>query len=139
MIDLADMTQNKLTTKEVGNLGEQIAAQYLTNHGYQILAKNYQKKYGEIDLIGEKAAQVHFVEVKTVSYETKRALEWAVSHETWQPEEQVHQFKLHQIHKVLEVWLAEHNYQGNWQIDVAAMQLVPREKLAVVKHIENII
>ena len=132
------MTKNKKNTKEIGSLGEKVAVEYLLRNGFSILITNYWKKWGEIDIIAKKINRVHFVEVKSVAYETKGKLEYAVSHETWRPEEQVHQFKIHQIEKALETWISENNYEGEWQIDVLAIRLVPHETFATVKYIENI-
>ena len=133
------MAQNKKNTKQIGDWGEQITVKYLKNKGFSILETNYWRKWGEIDVIAKKEGIVHFVEVKTLSYETKEKLQYAVAHETWRPEEQVHQFKLHQIHKALETWIADKDYEGEWQIDVAAVRIVPNETYATVKFIDNII
>jgi len=146
------MNLAKAKNKQTGNLGETIAAKYLTNKGFTIVERNYWRKWGELDLVarapvslslgsvlGETTGKIHFVEVKSVSYETRVELEEAFSWGTWRPEEQVHQFKLHQIHKALETWIAEHNYEGDWQIDVVAVRLVPNARYASVKHIENVV
>lgn len=132
------MLAGKKNTKTIGSLGERIAAKYLKDNGFTIVEANYWRKWGELDLIARKGSAVHFIEVKAVSYETKEKLHHAVTHETWQPEEQVHSFKIHQIEKALETWIAEHNYEGEWQIDVVAVRIVPRETYATVKYIENI-
>ena len=50
--------------KEVGNLGEDIAAQYLTSLGYEIIERNYTVKGGEIDIIATLGEMLVFVEVK---------------------------------------------------------------------------
>lgn len=135
------------TSKEVGVLGEQVAAEYLVARGYEVLDKNYAKKYGEVDIVARETGNsgprgteiVHFVEVKTVSHETKEELEHAVTHETWRPEELVHAFKLNQIRKVAETWVHEKQWQGNVQIDVAAVRMVPQKTFATVNYIENIL
>jgi len=120
-------------------MGEQIAANYLKRKDFEILNRNYLKKWGEIDIVArETSGVVHFIEVKTVSYETKDALQRAVSCETWRPEEQVHARKLHQIHKAIESWLMEYEYEGDWQLGVIAIRMVSREKYATVKYIDNV-
>ncbi len=129
----------KQKNKQIGDLGESIAAKYLENKGYSILECNYWRKWGELDIVTKKGEIVHFVEVKTVSHETKADLKYSVSCETWRPEEQVHRFKLGQIYKALETWISENNYEGEWQIDVIAVRVVPHETYATVKCIENII
>lgn len=132
------MSASKRKNKEIGDLGEQIACKYLKDRGYRIREQNYWRKWGEIDIVAKKGDVVRFIEVKTVSHETRGELEQAVLRGTWRPEEQVHQFKLHQIHKAVETWLSEHNYEGAWQIDVLAIRIVPRETYAKVNFIENI-
>ena len=52
--------------KEIGNLGEDIALNYLKNLGYELLERNYKSSItrGEIDLIMTKGVVIVFVEVK---------------------------------------------------------------------------
>ena len=138
-VTIVKMSASKRNNIKIGALGENIASKYLEKRGFLILDRNYWKKWGELDIVAQKNSVVHFVEVKTVSYETRQQLEYAVTHETWRPEEQVHAFKLKQIHKALETWLSEHNYEGDWVIDVIAVRVVPRETYATVKFIDNII
>jgi len=125
-------------TKDTGNLGESLAAKYLRSCDYKVLERNYTKPYGEIDIIAKKGEAIHFVEVKTVTHETVRQLQWAVTNDTWRPEEQVHRFKLRQISKAVDTWLSENRYTGNWQIDVLALRIVPRETYCSVNYIQNI-
>lgn len=49
----------------IGEIGENAACDYLKQHKYKILARNYRKPYGEIDIIVQKEETVSFVEVKT--------------------------------------------------------------------------
>lgn len=134
-----EKVSKKRNNKQIGDWGEQIAANWLTKKGFTLVERNYWRKWGEIDIVAKKDGVIHFVEVKTVSYETKAQLQYAVTHETWRPEEQVHQFKLGQIYKALETWLLDRKWEGDWQIDVAAVRIVPRETYATVKYIENIV
>lgn len=54
-----------ITIKRIdGNLAENFVAQELQKKGYRIIARNYQKPYGEIDLIAQKDDTLAFVEVK---------------------------------------------------------------------------
>jgi len=142
-------SSQKVLNKTIGQLGESLACKYLVNRGLKIIERNYWRKWGELDVVArETSGKVHFVEVKSVSHETKVDLEREVTRlsasrpqqadETWRPEEQVHQFKLHQIQKAVHTWLSDHNYEGDWQIDVIAIRMVPREKYATVKYIENV-
>lgn len=47
-----------------GKEGELFVAQYLQKNGYTIIAQNYRKRFGEIDLIAKKNDTIAFVEVK---------------------------------------------------------------------------
>jgi putative endonuclease len=128
---------------KIGSYGEDIAARYLEGLGFVTLDRNYLKKWGEIDVVSRETTQnkqiVHFVEVKTVSYETKEMLQKAVSYGTWRPEENVHQAKIQRMHRTIESWLSEHECNLDWNIDIIAVRIVPREKYASVKYIPNII
>ncbi|MDR0953663.1 MAG: YraN family protein [Elusimicrobiota bacterium] len=50
-----------------GDDGENLAATYLKEKGYKIIARNYLTKLGEIDIIALKNKTLVFVEVKTRS------------------------------------------------------------------------
>ncbi len=127
----------------VGSYGEQIAAKYVSRLGWKVMEVNYLKKWGEIDIVARETQNsqeiIHFIEVKTVSYETKSDLDKSVTHGTWRPEENVHYQKIQRLNRAIESWIMEHNYEGEWQIDVAAVRVVTREKYATIKIILNIV
>ena len=134
------MSESKANNINIGKLGEDLACKYLKDRDFKIIERNYRKRYGEIDIIAEDSVgTVRFVEVKTVSHETRDVLNREVIRETWRPEERVDDRKLHQIHKAVQTWLAIHNYQGDFQIDILALRAVPREKYVTVNHIETVI
>jgi len=51
--------------KRVGKIGEDAAATYLRQHGYQILMRNWSTRFGEIDIIAKKSQTLIFVEVRS--------------------------------------------------------------------------
>ncbi len=51
--------------RALGNAGEALAAQWLTDHGFRVVARNIRTTYGELDVVAEKDGHVHVVEVKT--------------------------------------------------------------------------
>ena len=51
--------------RKIGNLGEDIACEFLKSKHYRILEKNYSTDFGEIDIICRKNKVFYFVEVKT--------------------------------------------------------------------------
>lgn len=48
-----------------GSLGERETARYLEAHGYEIVARNFRTRFGEIDLVAKDSRYLVFVEVKT--------------------------------------------------------------------------
>lgn len=54
-----------MNTRVVGRNGENVAAQYLSQHKYKIVDRNFFCHFGEIDLIAWDGESVIFVEVKS--------------------------------------------------------------------------
>ena len=50
---------------ELGKIGEQLAADYLSRNGFDILERNFVYDKAEIDIIAQKENQIIVVEVKT--------------------------------------------------------------------------
>ena len=53
------------THNRTGQLGEQMAAAYLTTAGYLIIEKNWRHSHWEVDIIASKDNILYFIEVKT--------------------------------------------------------------------------
>ncbi len=78
--------------KMLGNIGEEVAARYLEDSGYEIVDRNYYCRQGEIDLIVRReiqdeaggrenetgSSELVFVEVKTISNLAFGAAEYRV-------------------------------------------------------------
>src|SRR5207247_1129267 len=106
-----------MNTKELGDLGERIACEYLVKKGYKILGKNYRITFGEIDIIARKKISffarpdktIHFVEVKTI-----------VAHDGFYPEERADYKKQHKLRQLSQIWLEKNDYPQHhpYQIDV---------------------
>ena len=54
-----------MNTRDIGRIGEDLTVDALQKNGYNILARNYTIRGGEIDIIAEKGDIIAFVEVKT--------------------------------------------------------------------------
>lgn len=53
-----------MSSRETGELGEDLALRYLVGKGYELVERNYRTRYGEIDLILSGEDVLVFVEVK---------------------------------------------------------------------------
>ena len=53
-----------VNTREIGNKYEDKSVETLIKEAYKILERNYQNRFGEIDIIAEKNKEIVFIEVK---------------------------------------------------------------------------
>ena len=86
----------KTNKQRVGKIGEDIVCRFLMKQDFQIIERNYWKKWGEIDIIAKKSNILHFVEVKTVSYKNLENVIYET--DKHRPEENVHPWKLKNYH-----------------------------------------
>jgi len=64
---LAEASKGLNKKAELGRLGELAAEKYLKKKGYRILERNFNGRFGELDIIARKGETLVFVEVKTRS------------------------------------------------------------------------
>lgn len=116
--------------RQFGNAGEDAAVKYLTNEGYTVLERNYQKTWAEIDIIAEKHGVLTFFEVKTRDrkYIGDYPAEYSINRK-----------KMGKLQKLSEMYLAEKNCAQDqaWQIDVITITIDKEAKRARIKHIKN--
>ena len=91
-----------LSNKALAEKGEELAAQILSDKGYEIIERNYRYGHGEIDIIANDPASkcTVFVEVKT-----RKNLEFG------EPEYAITKAKQRQIRKIAELYLFEKEIQ----------------------------
>lgn len=115
-----------LYRQRVGKWGEDLAARYLSQKGYLILARNVRTEYGEIDIVAQRDQTMVFVEVKT---RTNRDFGY--------PETALTEKKKSHLLKAIQAYLQKENSEPTaWQVDVLAIQ---REKggETLIEHFEN--
>lgn len=119
-----------MSNTEFGQWAENYVAQYLESKGYVIIERNYQKKWGEIDIIAEKNNILIFVEVKA----NKKELVG------FEPESRVSPEKLRRINRTLQTYLAAKKYSPDQerQIDIVSLTLDRNRGVAKIKHFKNI-
>ena len=122
------MNPDKRTEKrKLGDIGENIACEFLVKRGFKIIDRNYLRKWGEIDIVAEKEGILRFIEVKSVSADTYR------------PEENMHPGKLKRLSRVIQTYLLSKKIDKDWQLDLITVRLDMKTRLAKVEIIENII
>ncbi len=60
----APETEKLATTRQIGDRGEQAAADWLVADGHEIIARNWRTRYCEIDIVSSKDDTLYFTEVK---------------------------------------------------------------------------
>ncbi len=139
----------KTAKRQIGDLGEDVACKYLENKGFRIVERNYLRKWGEIDVIAEKGDLLAFVEVKSVSRESRLGIhpesargESGILRETrFRPEDNVHPAKLQRLHRAIQTYLLDHKVPESkqWRVDVACVYLDFSTRRAKVEVLENVI
>ncbi|RFM28610.1 YraN family protein [Deminuibacter soli] len=113
--------------KHIGHQGEVLAAAYLQQHGYTILAKNWRYRFWEVDLIAAKAKLLHFVEVKT---RTNTRFGY--------PEESITPAKMECMKKAAEQYQLLHPQWIYLQFDVLSINLSPQGEVVEYFFIEDV-
>ena len=62
--ELKSRQQNILSSKDIGNIGENVVAKYLEKQGHRIITRNFKTNLFEIDIISQKDNLLFFTEVK---------------------------------------------------------------------------
>ena len=112
--------------QRIGKWGEDTAVEYLTQRGYEIIARNVRTPYGEIDIVAKQADIAIFVEVKTRTSNTMGL-----------PEESITSRKREHMLAAADHYAAEHEID-HWQIDVVAIEGKPGIK-PTITYFENAI
>jgi len=144
---MANIRKNGVLNSRIkGDDGEVVACKYLENKGYCIVCRNYQKAWGELDIIASKDNLLHFIEVKSVANYDRNAFSGSgvdVSHisQSHRPEENVHSLKVRHIRRMVETYLAEFHsgLDIEFRFHVICVYMNFGARRAKVKMIENII
>ena len=134
---------NRTDKRKIGDIGENIACRFLMKRGFEIIKQNYNKKWGEIDIIARKGQKLHFIEVKSVTRDSLKYV--SPETDTYRPEDNLHPWKLKRLSRVIQTYLL--GYKGNrdvthetdWQFDVVVVYLDLKGLQAKVNYMEDII
>jgi putative endonuclease len=116
----------KGTRRKLGRRGENLAVVHLEKQGYVVRERNWRCPAGEIDIVAEDGGCLAFVEVRT-----RRGREYGT------PEESVTRAKQAKLVEVAQTYLQEHSWEGDWRIDVVAVEMTSGGKLLRVELIKN--
>lgn len=94
-----------------GKAGEEAAAQFLVDKGYQIIARNFRFRRAEVDLIAQKDNWLIFVEVKA-----------RTSNAFGHPESFVDQHKIANVLMAADEYVHQQKWQGQVRYDVISIE-----------------
>lgn len=97
---------------QTGALGEEMAARYLTQNGYEILNRNYRWGRAEVDIIARTGNLLLFVEVKTRS-----TVRYGL------PETFVSPRKVQLFQEAAEEYITQTNWQHDIRFDIIAVTI----------------
>jgi len=112
---------------QVGRYGEDVAARHVEQAGWQVLARNWRCRHGEVDIIAMDGEELVVVEVKT-----RRTATFGT------PAEAVTRQKVWRLRKLVAAWLytQEQRFESV-RIDVMAVTMPPTGA-AQIEHLRGI-
>ena len=117
--------------RRFGEWGERQARLHLEGKGYVVLATNFRRRAGEIDIVAEQGDQLVFVEVKA-----RRGDAFGNAEESISP------VRAERLAEVAEEFLrtgrgGEFGSGTQWRIDLVCLNMDRRGRLISINHIEN--
>lgn len=110
---------------ELGALGEQIAVDYLIEHGYQIIERNWTNGHKEIDIVAKDGDTIVIVEVKT------RRSTYLV-----EPETSVDVFKQRNLIWAANSYVNRFQYDNDIRFDIISI-VIDKNNEKRIEHIED--
>ena len=119
-----------MTTKHIGDQGEALAAEHLSDQGYRILEQNYRYERAEVDLVclapDETQPEIVFVEVKT-----RTSLGYGTPEEAVTDEKQAH------VVRAAKAYMYERRLESvPVRFDVISI-LLNQDEAPTIKHFED--
>ena len=109
---------------ELGKQGEEIAAQYLIEKGYEIVERNWRNSHKEIDIIAKDGVELVIVEVKTRQ-----------SDDFGEPDIAVTRQKQSRLIYAANAYLFRHNLDVDTRFDI--ISIVMKDGNPIIDHIED--
>lgn len=118
--------KDNMYNKKLGSFGEMLVITYLESMNYEILDKNFNTKFGEIDIIAKEKDEYVFIEVKTRS--TKKF---------GMPREAVEKRKVNHIEKASKVYIYLNKLENKYiRYDVIEVYFINKNRY-YINHLRN--
>ncbi|MCQ0110251.1 YraN family protein [Zhouia amylolytica] len=112
------------THNDLGKKGEQLAAEYLSKKGYEVLERNYRFQKAEIDLIAIKENTLCVIEVKARSTNVFQ-----------NPEDAITQKKIKLLVKAIDNYVYENDLDVEVRFDI--ITILKTSESLTIQHFED--
>uniref|UniRef100_A0A942T0J2 UPF0102 protein KHB02_16665 n=1 Tax=Neobacillus citreus TaxID=2833578 RepID=A0A942T0J2_9BACI len=119
---------DSLRNRSLGRYGEERAVEWLQEHGYRIVDRNWRCARGEIDVVAWDSCTLVFIEVKARS-----------GHTTGHPFESITATKLARMRRLVPAWFADHPEIAARSIRVDAVAVHVDGPRTVVEHVADVL
>jgi putative endonuclease len=117
--------------RQIGAIGEQLAAEHMTRRGFEILDRNFRTRWGELDIVAANHQTLVFIEVKTLQSAPGGR----------DPLEAINPRKRAKVRRMAGQWLAERTGQrprvANLRFDAIGILLDRDHQLVQLEHLEG--
>jgi len=118
----------KKFNRQKGNQGEDEAVLFLEKKGYKIINRNFQTKFGEIDIVARQNKKIIFVEVKA-----------SFGNSYGQPWERISRHKIFQVRRMGQLYLRQNKLTNiPLRIDAVGVWFTKGGSLQKIIHWKNI-
>lgn len=112
----------------IGKHGENLAVEYLERNGYDIIARNFRCRVGEIDIVARDRA--HTETIVILEIKTRKTFHYGL------PCESINDEKKKRVKKAAEIYAACNNqHTSGFRLDVIEILLMNGK--TYIKHIKN--
>ncbi len=129
--------RERVGTRTLGLLGEQLAADHLERRGFGILQRNYRTRWGEIDIVAFDGRTLVFCEVKSRRHASERVPPGPAG---TGPFASLHARKRAQVRKMAASWMSEEierPYAPLVRFDAIGVTFDVNGRLVRLEHLEG--
>lgn len=122
------MERTVLRNGSLGRFGEDRAAEWLTEHGFRVIDRNWRCARGELDIVAWQSCTLVFVEVKTRG-----------GVRTGHPFEAITASKVGRLRRLVPAWFEDHPEVSARTIRIDAVAVHVDDDRVVIEHVEGVL
>lgn len=117
-----------INRKQIGDYGENIAAEFLIKKGWKIIQRNLKASYQEMDILALKDGTFAFIEVKTRLSDSLGGADYAITGR-----------KMRNLKRGIRKFIHRHKIDENLiRLDLISVDICKKTKTAKIKHYTDI-